>query len=85
MMSRSGKEMPISDIPILPLEISAQLDSNSCGLFSLNAIGHHYLPHKFPLLNSDSLSIVQFRMEIALELLHNDAVSAFYKSNFFKE
>jgi hypothetical protein len=73
MLRRSGKEIPEEDISIYPLATAIQQDFNTCGLFALNAIEHHYF--KSPLLQSDVLSLAQYRMEIALSLLQKDAVS----------
>ena len=85
MLHRSERNILTSDIPILPLETSIQRDSNSCGLFAVNAIGHHYLPWDFPLLGSDILSLVQYRMEIALELLEADDVSVLLLNRLFMQ
>ena len=54
---------------------------NSCGLFALNAIRHHYLPQDFPLLQSDYLLVVCYRLEIALGLLSESTVSTYYKKH----
>lgn len=43
MICRSGKEILESDISIYPLETGIQKDSDSCGLFALNAIEHHFI------------------------------------------
>jgi Ulp1 family protease len=75
MLRRSGREIEISDISIFPLETGMQEDSDSCGLFALNAIGHHYLQWQFPLLESDSISQAKARINIALEILQDDHVS----------
>jgi hypothetical protein len=77
MLSRSGRDMQISDIPIFQLETGVQRDYDSCGLFALNSIGHHYLPWKFPLLEFNHLLLAKFQIEIALELLQGDTVSIF--------
>ena len=74
MLRRSRKDIPESDISIYPLEIATQQDTNSCGLFALNAIEHYYLQHS-PLLQSDALSLAHYWMEIALTLLQEGAVS----------
>ena len=52
-----------------------QPDLISCGLFTLNAIGHYYLPQDIPLLQPDPSSLACYRLEIALELLQAGAVS----------
>ena len=75
MLRRSGHPMPESDISIYPLPTSTQHDVISCGLFALNAIGHYYLPENFPLLAPGSLSLAQSRLELALDLLQEGAVS----------
>ena len=77
MLSRSGHEFQESDISIYSLEITVQQDPISCGLFALNAISHYYLQQNSPLLQSDILSLARYRMEIALELLQEGAVSLF--------
>ena len=77
MVRRSLQEISMSDISIYPLATSMQPDYDSCGLFSLNAIEHHYLQQNTPLLRSDTLSLAHYRMEIALGLLQDDAVSIF--------
>ena len=82
MLRQSGSKVQESQIFISPLETAIQQDSNSCGLFALNAISHHYLQQKSPLLQSDAQSLKNYRMEIALELLQKDAVSIFLKANF---
>lgn len=74
MLSRSGHKIPESDISIYPLQTKIQQDPISCGLFALNAISHHYLPHA-PLLQPDVLSVTHSRIELALELLVEGAVS----------
>jgi len=78
MLSRSQHQVEISDICLFPLATTIQKDPNSCGLFALNAIGHHYLQQDSLLLQPDSLSVVQSRMEIALKLLHDGSVSLFF-------
>jgi len=77
MLARSGHPTPESDISIYPLPTGMQIDPISCGLFALNAIGHHYLPQHFPLLHSGDHSLPHYRMELALELLQEEAVSHF--------
>jgi hypothetical protein len=81
MLRRSGREIPESDISIYPLATSTQQDSNSCGLFALNAIEHNYIQQS-PLLQSDIFSLASYRMEIALQLLQEDAVSVFLSKLF---
>jgi len=76
MLSRSGQGIPESDISIYPLETTIQQDFNSCGLFALNAIEHHYLQNS-PLLQLDALSVAHNWMQIALGLLQEGAVSIF--------
>lgn len=77
MLRRSGHEIPRSDISIYPLETTTQNDEDSCGLFALNAISHHYLKQNSPLLQFDIISLARYRMEITLDLLQDDAVSIF--------
>lgn len=81
MLWRSGIKMLQSDIPICPLMTTIQENYNSCGLFALNAIRHHYLPQDFPLLQSDYLLVVCYRLEIALGLLSESTVSTYYKKH----
>ena len=75
MLSRVGTPMPVSDISVYPLATGVQTDSILCGLFALNSISHHYLPQGFPILQHGPLSLPQYRMELALELLQEGAVS----------
>ena len=82
MLSQSGTKVQESQISISPLGIATQRDSNSCGLFALNAISHHYLQQKSPLLHSNPQSLRSYRMEIALGLLQKDAVSTLLNANF---
>ena len=85
MLSWSGHGIQKSDISIYPLEIAIQKDPNSCGLFALNAISHHYLQQNSPLLQSEILSPTYYQVEIALELLQEGAVSLFlYKIYLIK-
>ena len=81
MLSQSGHGIQKSDISIYPMEISVEQDPNSYGLFALNAISHHYLQQNSPLLQSDTLSLAHYQMEIALELLQEGAVSLFLYKN----
>ncbi len=53
-----------------------QDDSASCGLFALNAIAHHYLQH--PLLPSDPIMLVCYRMEIGLNIISSMTVCLFH-------
>lgn len=75
MLRRSKKEFPISDIPVFQLETGIQNDSDSCGLFALNAIDHFF--NNSPLLQPDNLLLAQYRMRIALGILQLNAVSIF--------
>jgi hypothetical protein len=75
MLDRSGHGIPESDISIYPLPTAVQQDPFSCGLFALNAISHHYLPQNSPLLQSDVFSLAHCRLELALDLLQEGAVS----------
>ena len=75
LLSQSGQGVLRSDIPIHQLETMNQPDLISCGLFTLNAIGHYYLPQVIPLLQPDPSSMAYYRLEIALELLQAGAVS----------
>ena len=75
MLSRAGTPMPGSDISIYPLSTGVQRDGISCGLFALNSISHHYLPQTFSILQHGTLSFALYRMELALELLQEGAVS----------
>jgi Ulp1 family protease len=75
MLDRSGQKIPEIDISIYPLAISTQRDPFSCGLFALNAISHHYIPQNSPLLQSTVLSLAHSRLEFALDMLQEDAVS----------
>lgn len=63
----TGGKITISNLPT-----GQQLDSNSCGLFALNSIAHHYLNE--PLLPSDSTTLACRRMEIALDIINKMTV-----------
>ena len=80
-LSQSGTKVQESQIPISPLGIATQQDSNSHGLFALNAISHHYLQQKSPLLHSNPQSLRNYQMEIALGLLQKGAVSTLLNAN----
>jgi len=75
MLNRSGHGIPESDISIYPLPTTVQQDPISCGIFALNAISHHYLPHNSPLLQPNVISLACYRMELALDLLQEGTVS----------
>ena len=75
MLARSGRDIPISEISVFPLETEIQNDYDSCGLFALNAIDHHF--NNSPFLHSDVLPLAQYRMEIALGILQINTVSEF--------
>ena len=77
MLKRSGRLMPESDISIYPLPTGVQQDSISCGLFALNAIKHYCFPQNSPILPSNLLSLAHSRLELALSLLQEGAVSQF--------
>jgi hypothetical protein len=76
MFRRSGQEIPELDISIYQLATSIQQDFNSCGLFALNAIKHHYFQDS-PLLQPDVLSVAHCHLQIALGLLQEGTVSVF--------
>lgn len=75
MLGRSGSTIQETQIPISPLEIAVQQDPNSCGHFALNAISYYHLQQNSPLLQSNTQSLKNYWMKIALELLQADAVS----------
>ena len=83
MLTQSQHRIEISDISIFPLTITIQEDVISCGLFALNAIGHHYLQQVSPLLQPDSLSLAQYWMEIALKLLHDESEFISHKCTIY--
>jgi hypothetical protein len=72
LYQRSGRNMDNNYIPVCPLPTGCQNDTASCGLFALNAIGHHYLGHS--LLSPDPTSVACRRMEIALDLIYENTV-----------
>jgi len=82
MLMRSGVKFQESDISIYSLETTIQHDTISCGLFALNAIGHHYLQQNSPLLQSDVFSLAHNRIEMASDLLQEGAVSLFLRLLF---
>ena len=72
LFQRSGRNIDSHPVPVCPLPTGCQNDGASCGLFALNAIGHHYLGD--PLLPPDQTSLACRRMEIALDLIHKNTV-----------
>ena len=75
MLGRSESTVQEPQIPISPLEIAVQQNPNSCGHFALNAISYYHLQQNSPLLQSNTQSLKNYWMKIALELLQADAVS----------
>jgi hypothetical protein len=71
---RSGYNINKDQIPVHQLPTGYQNDVTSCGLFALNAIGHHYMNQL--LLHSDQVSVAYSRMEIALDILQEKTVCA---------
>lgn len=57
------------------LPTGQQMDGNSCGLFALNSIAHHYVNE--PLLPTDPITLNCRRVEIALNILSTMTVSVF--------
>jgi len=75
MPDQSGHGIMESDISVYSLPTTIQKDAFSCGLIAPNAISHHYLPQTSPLLQPNPLSVAHCRLEFALDLLQDDAVS----------
>lgn len=51
------------------ISVTSQEDGFSCGILSTNSILHHLLPHEFPLVSGDALSIKTYRIECTVEIL----------------
>ena len=78
---RLGKKtVNVNSILVHQLPTGYQDDAVSCGLFALNAIGHHYLGHQ--LLPTNQISLACARMDIALDLLNGNTVCPFYYTPF---
>jgi len=75
MLSRAGTQMPVDDISIYHLSTGVQRDSISCGLFALNSISCYYFPERFPTLQHGDLSLPQYRLELALDLLQKGSIN----------
>ena len=76
-LSGRSTTLPTSDkITLHQLPTGSQDDSTSCGLFSLNAIAHHYL--ESPLLYPDPIMLACRRMEIASDIIGSMTVCLFY-------
>jgi len=77
LYQRSGRSMD-SPSPVTSLSTGYQNDGASCGLFALNAIGHHYLDQ--PLLSPDHKLLACRRMEITLDLIYENTVCSILHS-----
>lgn len=74
---RRSSKLPVGgEIVLGQLSTGQQLDGNSCGLFALNSIAHHYL--QTPLLPSDPIALACRRMEIALNIINTMTVCMLY-------
>ena len=51
------------------MSITGQEDGFSCGILSTNSLLHHLLPHRFPLVPRDRISIKRYRIERTVEIL----------------
>lgn len=51
------------------VSVTGQEDSFSCGILSTNSLLHHLLPHNFPLVSRDKISIKMYRIERTIEIL----------------
>lgn len=76
LIKRSTKLSGKRNITLGQLPTGYQNDSNSCGLFALNAIAHHYLGD--PLLPSDPTTLACRRMEITLNIVNTMTVCIFH-------
>ena len=56
-----------------PILATSQEDSFSCGILSTNSLLHHLLPHGFPLVSKDAVSIKMYRIERTIEILELSA------------
>ena len=52
-----------------PIIVTGQEDGFSCGILAANSLLHHLLPHKFPLVSNDAVSIKECRIEQTIEIL----------------
>ena len=52
---------------------TSQEDGFSCGILSTNSLLHHLLPHGFPLVSKDAVSIGMYRIEHTIEILELSA------------
>ena len=51
------------------ISVTSQDDGFSCGILSTNSLLHHLLPHQFPLVARDKISIKRYRIERTVEIL----------------
>ena len=72
LSQRSSRNISAESILVHQLPTGYQNDSTSCGLFALNAVGHHYLDHQ--ILPTNRASVVGTRMDIVLDLLNGNMV-----------
>jgi hypothetical protein len=82
LVNRSSKIPTHGKITLGQLPTGYQDDSSSCGLFALNAIGHHYLG--YPLLSSDLVGLACYRIEIALDIINTMTVCIFHMIEMVK-
>jgi len=80
LSQKSGRNIGTDSVLVRHLPTGYQDDSVSCGLFALNAIGHHYLGHQ--LLPTNQISLVCARMDIALDLLNGNIVCQYHYTSF---
>jgi hypothetical protein len=63
-----------------PLACTRQQDQYSCGIFAVNAIGHHFLPDTYPLVLSrtSALDVARMQLGVAVIDVHMHALSVSY-------
>jgi hypothetical protein len=57
------------------LRICHQLDGFSCGLLAFNALGHHFLPETFPLIDTADVDNERLKIFLKVARRHMDQVS----------
>jgi hypothetical protein len=82
LVNWSSKIPDHSKITLGQLSTGYQDDSSSCGLFSLNAIGHHYLG--YPLSSSDLVGLAYYQIKIALDIINTMTVCIFHMIEIVK-
>ena len=66
---RERMEEPVRSPNSRLISVTSQEDNFSCGILSTNSLLHLLLPHDFPLVLRDNISIKMYRIECAIEIL----------------